>query len=123
MVSYIAVQLPLPVNPAGKGPDIHSIRALGSSFYEVDGVNALLRADVMGHAREGTNGKHYSKRMATEGLDIVLPERLAFIERYVPVITAHIEARPIRLLPLEKRSRVGAGVARKTRSDCRRTKD
>ncbi|WP_242146106.1 hypothetical protein [Sphingomonas sp. BAUL-RG-20F-R05-02] len=117
MVDYIAERLPLPINPLGKGPDIHSIRALGSSFYEVDGVNALMRADVMGHAREGTNGKHYSKRMATEGLDVVLPERREFIERYVPTITGDIDPQPIRLLPLESRSRVGAGVTRKRRSD------
>ena len=89
MVAYIGAGVPLPVNAAGKGPDIHSIRGLGSSFYEVDGVNELMRADVMGHAREGTNGKHYSKRMATEGLDVVLAERRAFLERYVPVITGH----------------------------------
>lgn len=76
-----------------------------------------MRADVMGHAREGTNGKHYSKRMATEGPDVVLPERRAFIERYVPVITGHIVPTPIQLLPLDKRSRVGAGVSRKRRSD------
>lgn len=117
MVDYIAERLPLPVNPVGKGPDIHSIRSLGSSFYEVDSVNALMRADVMGHAREGTNGKHYSKRMATEGEDVVLPERRDFIERYVPTITGHIDPQPIRLLPLEKRSRVGAGIVRKRRSD------
>lgn len=117
MVDYIAERLPLPVNPVGKGPDIHSIRSLGSSFYEVDSVNALMRADVMGHAREGTNGKHYSKRMATEGEDVVLPERRDFIERYVPTITGHIVPQPMRLLPLEKRSRVGAGITRKRRSD------
>lgn len=117
MVAYIGASLPLPTNPAGKGPDIHSIRALGSSFYEVDGVNELMRADVMGHARAGTNGKHYSKRMATEGLDVILVERRAFIERYVPKITRDIDPHPIRLLPLEKRSRVGAGITRKRRSD------
>lgn len=119
MVAYIGASIPLPTNPSGKGPDIHSIRALGSSFYEVDGVNELMRADVMGHAREGTNGKHYSKRMATEGLDVVLVERRAFIERYVPTITDDIEFHPIRLLPIEKRSRVGAGITRKRRSDAR----
>ncbi len=117
MVAYICANLPLPTNPAGKGPDIHSIRSLGSSFYEVDGVNEIMRADVMGHAREGTNAKHYSKRMATEGHDVVLAERRDFIERYVPTITHDIDPQPIRLLPLEKRSRVGAGVTRKRRSD------
>jgi hypothetical protein len=117
MVDYISERLPLPFNSAGKGPDIHSIRSLGSSFYEVDGVNALMRADVMGHAREGTNGKHYSKRMATEGLDIVLAERREFIKHYVPTITTDINRQAIRLLPLEERSRVGAGTTRKRRSD------
>ena len=42
----------------GQDPDIHSIRSLGSSFYEVDGVNEIMRADIMGHARQGTNAKH-----------------------------------------------------------------
>ena len=117
MVDYIAERLPLSINDAGKGPDIHSIRSLGSSFYEVDGVNAIMRADVMGHAREGVNALHYSKRMATEGLDVVLAERQAFMARHVPTITGHLSPASIALLPLEKRSRTGSGVARKRRSD------
>ncbi|WP_375380921.1 hypothetical protein [uncultured Sphingomonas sp.] len=117
MVDYIAVRLPLPVNAAGKGPDIHSIRSLGSSFYEVEGVNAIMRCDIMGHAREGVNAKFYSKRMATEGLDVVLAERQAFMTRYIPEITRHLAPAPIALLPLEKRSRTGSGVVRKRRSD------
>jgi hypothetical protein len=82
--------MPQPPAPSGKGADIHSIRAVGSSFYEVDGVNEILRADVMGHARTGTNAKHYSKRIQTEGLDVVLRERREFMERYVPNITSHL---------------------------------
>jgi hypothetical protein len=117
MVDYIADRMPLPPAPNGKGADIHSIRALGSSFYEVDGVNEILRADVMGHARTGTNAKHYSKRMQTEGPEVILRERREFMERYVPVITAHLEPAPIRLLPLEQRSRVGSPRGRKQRSD------
>lgn len=117
MVDYIADRMPLPPAPNGKGADIHSIRALGSSFYEVDGVNEILRADVMGHARTGTNAKHYSKRMQTEGPEVILRERREFMERYVPVITAHLERAPIRLLPLEQRSRVGSPRERKQRSD------
>src|SRR5690606_32316168 len=85
MVEWIADRMPLPTNAKGKVADIHSIRSLGSSFYEVDGVNEILRADVMGHARSGTNAKHYSKRMQTEGAEVVLAERLEFICRYVPV--------------------------------------
>lgn len=117
MVNWIGDHVPLPRNRDGKGPDMHSIRALGSSFYEVDGVNEIMRADVMGHARTTVNGISYSKRVATEGLDTVLAERKAFIAKYVPALTTAIAASPIRLLPLEERSRVGSGRARKRRND------
>ncbi|MXP25404.1 hypothetical protein GRI39_05015 [Altererythrobacter indicus] len=117
MVQWIFDRMEVRVNDKGKGPDIHSIRALGSSFYEVDGVNEILRADVMGHDRTGTNAKHYSKRIQTEGLEIVLRERLEFIHRYVPEITTHLDPTPIRLLPIDMRSRVGSGRYRKLRSD------
>ncbi|MXP29108.1 hypothetical protein GRI58_09775 [Porphyrobacter algicida] len=116
MVGWISDRLPIPVNEEGKGPDIHSIRSLGSSQYEIDGVNENMRADVMGHARPSINGKHYSKRKKTEGIDVVLAERLKFLEKYVPEITGDVAAEPIRLLPLEKRSRVGSSRARKPRT-------
>lgn len=122
MVEWIADRVALPPHKKGKIPDIHSIRALGSSFYEVDGVNEIMRADIMGHARQGTNGKHYSKRIQTEGIDVVIAERLEFLLRYVPIITAHLEPAPIRLLPLELRSRVGSGRYRRIRSDKGRSK-
>lgn len=122
MVDYIADRMPLPPTSNSKGADIHSIRSLGSSFYEVDGVNDILRADVMGHARTGTNAKHYSKRIQTEGLDVILRERRAFMERYVPIITGHLEAAPIRLLRLDQRSRVGSPRVRQRRSDAGVTK-
>jgi hypothetical protein len=117
MAKWIEDRLPVPRNRAGKGPDIHSIRALGASFYEVDGVNEIMRADLMGHARATVNGKHYSKRIATEGLTVVLRERLDFMSRYVPTITTDLNPWPIRLLPLDQRSRVGSARPRKTRSD------
>lgn len=122
MVEWIADRMTLPSNEKGKIPDIHSIRSLGSSFYEVDGVNEILRADIMGHARQGTNAKHYSKRMQTEGVDVVLAERLEFLLRYVPEITTHLDAAPIRLLPIEQRSRVGSGRHRRIRSDAGKRK-
>lgn len=117
MAKWIEDRLPVSRNRAGKGPDIHSIRALGASFYEVDSVNEIMRADVMGHARATVNGKHYSKRIATEGLTIVLRERLDFMSRYVPTITGNIDPAPILLLPLDQRSRVGSPRTRKVRSD------
>ncbi|WP_324751194.1 hypothetical protein SH591_07555 [Sphingomonas sp. LY54] len=117
MVEWIADRLTLPVNDQGKIPDIHSIRSLGSSFYEVDGVNEIMRADIMGHARQGTNAKHYSKRAKTEGLDVVLVERFEFLKRYVPVITSELRAAPIQLLHIDQRSRVGSGRHRRIRND------
>jgi hypothetical protein len=122
MVQWIGDHMALPTNEAGKGPDIHSIRSLGSSFYEVDGVNEIMRADIMGHARQGTNAKHYSKRIQTEGLDVVLAERLEFIKRYVPEITRELDPAPIKLLRVEMRSRVGSGRHRRIRSDAGRRK-
>src|SRR3546814_934965 len=91
--------------------------SLGSSFYEVDGVNEIMRADIMGHARQGTNAKHYSKRIQTEGVDVVLAERLEFMKRYIPEITNGLVAAPIRLLQIDQRSRVGSGRHRRIRSD------
>ncbi|MAM57750.1 MAG: hypothetical protein CMN25_10485, partial [Salinicola sp.] len=117
MIQWITDRMDVELNEKGKGPDIHSIRALGSSFYEVDGVNEIMRADIMGHARSGTNAKHYSKRIKTEGLEVVLRERLEFIGRYVPTITSHLAPSPIRLFPIEERSRVGSGRHRRIRSD------
>lgn len=117
MVDWVGERLELPRNASGKGPDMHSIRSLGSSFYEVDGVNDNMRADVMGHARTTVNGKHYSKRMATEGAEVVLRERRDFMARYIPVITGSLAPRSITLLPIEQRSRVGSGLVRKQRSD------
>jgi hypothetical protein len=58
------------------------------------GVNEIMRADIMGHARQGTNAKHYSKRMQTEGLDVVLAERLEFLKRNVPEITSDVAPAP-----------------------------
>jgi hypothetical protein len=117
MAKWIEDRLPVPRNRSGKGPDLHSIRALGSSFYEVEGVNEIMRADVMGHARATVNGKHYSKRLATEGLTVVLRERRDFMERHVLEITRGIDPAPIRLLPIDQRSRVGSARPRKQRSD------
>ncbi|MBX7512980.1 hypothetical protein K3179_00310 [Qipengyuania sp. GH38] len=117
MVDWIEDRMTIPIDENGKKTDIHSIRALGSSFYEVEGVNPIMRADLMGHEREGTNARHYSKRVDAEGLSVVLGERLQMLCKYVPVITDHLNAAPISFLPLDSRSRVGSGRPRKARSD------
>ena len=111
--TWIHSQRSAPISPKGKMSDIHSIRSLGSSFYELDGVNEIIRSDIMGHSRPGINGKHYSKRISTEGVAIVISERLDFIIKYIPNITADVPSRPINLLPLDLRSRLGVRTVRK----------
>jgi hypothetical protein len=86
---------------------MHSIRALGSSFYAQANVPDLMRADVMGHARTGTNALHYSKRTETHGVDQVLGEYKLFMAAHIDVATDQLKPRLLQLLPLNYRSRTG----------------
>ncbi|MEA1618025.1 hypothetical protein SOQ14_03755, partial [Erythrobacter sp. T5W1-R] len=65
------------------------------------------RADIMGHARKGTNALHYSKRVETHGVAQVLAEYRAFMVKQIDVATSDLRPRPVRLLPLRHRSRTG----------------
>lgn len=87
--------------------NMHSIRSLGSSFYAKSEAPDLMRADVMGHARTGTNALHYSKRAQTHGVEQVLAEYKAFMARFTDMATDHLEPHPVRLLPINHRSRTG----------------
>jgi integrase len=108
MVDWIGQHMSIPTNPSsGKSADMHSIRALGSSFYAKAEVPDLMRADVMGHARTGTNALHYSKRAETHGVDTVLAEYRDFMAKHIDVATAHLAPRGPMLLPLKHRSRTG----------------
>jgi hypothetical protein len=118
MVNLLAETHEIPVaEDTGKEADIHSIRTLGSSFYERRYVNKDIKADIMGHAREGTDAVHYSKLEQAEGRMAVLEERLALMTEHIPEITSDLHPCPIRLLPLDQRSRVGSGRPRKIRAD------
>lgn len=108
MMSWINHHMNVPTNPTSKkSADMHSIRALGSSFYAQANAPDLMRADVMGHARTGTNALHYSKRVETHGMDQVLAEYRNFMANHIEIATDMVERRPIRLLPLRHRSRTG----------------
>lgn len=108
MVTWIAEHMNVPTNPTSKkSADMHSIRALGSSFYAQANAPDLMRADVMGHARTGTNALHYSKRVETHGMDQVLAEYRAFMDNHIEVATRELDPFPVRLLPLRHRSRTG----------------
>jgi len=108
MTAWIGLHMEVPTNPSsGKGADMHSIRALGSSFYAKANVPDFMRADVMGHARTGTNALHYSKRTESHGVDQVLSEYRAFMAEHIEVATDQLKPRPVQLLPLHHRSRTG----------------
>lgn len=108
MVSWIGAHLDVPTNDiTGKSADMHSIRALGSSFYAQAKAPDLMRADVMGHARTGTNALHYSKRRRSHGEDQVLGEYRAFMGDHTDVATSGLHPRAVHLLPLRHRSRTG----------------
>lgn len=108
MRDWIGLHMPIPVNVmSGKQADMHSIRSLGSSFYATSEAPDLMRADVMGHARTGTNALHYSKRTKTHGVDKVLAEYKAFMARWTDVATDHLQPKPVKLLPINHRSRTG----------------
>ncbi|PKP90912.1 MAG: hypothetical protein CVT75_10410 [Alphaproteobacteria bacterium HGW-Alphaproteobacteria-14] len=108
MRNWIGLHMPIPVNEeSGKQADMHSIRSLGSSFYAKSEAPDFMRADVMGHARTGTNALHYSKRTKTHGVDQVLAEYKAFMASFTDVATDHLQPHPVKLLPINHRSRTG----------------
>lgn len=108
MVSWIALHMNVPTNPTSrKSADMHSIRALGSSFYAQANAPDLMRADVMGHARTGTNALHYSKRVETHGMDQVLAEYRDFMANHIEIATDQLVRSEVKLLPLRHRSRTG----------------
>jgi hypothetical protein len=108
MRDWIGLHMLIPVNVmSGKQADMHSIRSLGSSFYATSEAPDLMRADVMGHARTGTNALHYSKRTKTHGVEKVLAEYKAFMAKWTDVATGHLQPHPLKLLPINHRSRTG----------------
>lgn len=108
MVDWLGSRTTIPRNEkTGKIADMHSIRSLGASHYAQDGVLDLMRADVMGHAREGTNAIHYSKREETEGQETVLREYRDFMMKYTPIVTENLAPSRVRMLPINHRSRTG----------------
>jgi integrase len=101
-------RMSLPTGLNGKGVDLHSIRKTGSGFYAVENVPDTVRADIMGHARTGTNGLHYSFRELSEEQYVALGEARDLMESRITVITGHLQSHGFKILPLSHRSRFGA---------------
>lgn len=104
---WIDQRMPSIISKVGKKSDMHSFRSLGSSFYSLKGIPEHILADLMGHARTGTNALHYSNRWETHGRDAVLSEVKELMTEYVANVTANLPRVVPNLLPLAHRSRVG----------------
>lgn len=108
LMMWAEQRMTLPTGLNGKGVDLHSIRKTGSGFYAVENVPDTVRADIMGHARTGTNGLHYSFRELSEDQYVALGEARDLMESRITVITNHLEPQALVVLPLPHRSRFGA---------------
>ncbi|WP_133497162.1 hypothetical protein [Stakelama pacifica] len=104
--------LPLPESSSGKKADFHSQRTYSNSVLADPDVSKSIIADHMGHARAGTGDRNYLRRALTLGEVQELKERLAVMVRHMPIVTDHIERAPVKLLHINKRSRVGSAPGR-----------
>lgn len=104
---------PLPQTSAGKHADFHSQRTFHYSVMAGEGVSAALLASHVGHSGRTTGDKNYNRRALALGEETELAERLIVMAREVPNVTGHVP-RPgrVRLLHLNKRSRVGSAPGR-----------
>lgn len=108
LMTWAEQRMTLPTGLNGKGVDLHSIRKTGSGFYAVENVPDTVRADIMGHARTGTNGLHYSFRELSEDQYVALGEARDLMEGRITNITNHLQPQALKVLPLPHRSRFGA---------------
>lgn len=108
LMAWAEQRMSLPIGLNGKEVDLHSIRKTGSGFYAVENVPDTVRADIMGHARTGTNGLHYSFRELSEDQYVALGEARDLMQSRITVITDHSEAQALKILPVRHRSRFGA---------------
>lgn len=81
-------------------------------------MNVLQLSRILGHAREGTGPRKYSKAWYMKGGAVILARRLQVLVAVLPNVTAHLELVQLRLLRLEERSRTGSssGCASRRRS-------
>lgn len=110
LLDYVDDVLPLPRTSEGKRADLHSLRTTGGSALEASDTKQLIVDDILGHAREGTGPRKYSKAWFMKGGAPILAKRLEVMVAALPTVTDHLEPAPVRLLPVEKRSRTGSAA-------------
>lgn len=111
LLAYVDEMEPLLRTSKGKRADLHSMRTSGASALEDSDAKQLQVDDIMGHAREGMGPRKYSKAWYLKSGDVILAKRLALMMDVMPDISSHLHRAPLRLLPLEERSRTGSANA------------
>lgn len=109
-LDYVDGFLPLPGTSEGKRADLHSLRTTGGSALEASDAKQLIVDDTLGHAREGTGPRKYSKAWFMKGSAPILAKRLEVMVAALPAVTGHLDPAPVRLLPVEQRSRTGSAA-------------
>lgn len=100
----------LPRTSDGKRADLHSLRTTGGSALEASETKQLVVDDIMGHAREGTGPRKYSKAWFMKGGAAILARRLEVMVAALTIVTDHLQPAPVRLLAVSERSRTGSAV-------------
>ena len=105
--------MPLPETRRGKKADFHSQRTYTQSVLASPQTSQTIIDRQMGHKSKGTGPNSYNRRALALGEVQELSERLKMLEREMPNVTAHVP-RPssVKLLPLNRRSRVGSAPGR-----------
>jgi hypothetical protein len=110
IIDHVDAITPLLRTSLGKRADLHSMRTAGGSALEDSDAKQVFVDDIMGHAREGTGPRKYSKAWFAKGGAAILAKRLSLMCGATPNMTAHLKPAPLALLPLEERSRTGSSV-------------
>lgn len=108
LLDYVDSSLGLLRTSAGKRADLHSMRTSGGSALEHSNAKQLLVDDILGHAREGTGPRKYSKAWFAKGREKILAKRLKAMMKAIPNVTKHLHPEPVRMLALAERSRTGS---------------
>jgi len=108
IIAYVDDIIPLQRTSCGKRADLHSLRTTGGSALEHSNAKQLIVNDLMGHAREGTGPRKYSRAWFAKGGGKVLARRFEVLVKALPNVTGHLQPTPLTLLPVRERSRTGS---------------
>jgi integrase len=108
MADAVDAVTPLFRTSRGKRADFHSIRTYSESILSAVYANQAAIDRILGHVTVGTGGKDYNRRQLVIGIEAYLTELLELMVKSFPVVTAHLNPSPIKLLALNDRSCTGS---------------